>query len=178
MKPFIDYNELAESRIKFGRYHYLAYLFINFVNFSDGSEMLCLSLLLPILQKEWVISVEIQSILGTILFLGVMVGSISLGYFSDNYGRRYTIMWTISLQFCTGILSFFAPEVHTLMAAQILFGFIVGINIPIASVLLSEITPTRIRGIGTAILSVGFTIGSLYGCLIAGLTLDSLHSGK
>ena len=178
MRPCIDYNELAESRIKFGRYHYIAYLFINFVNLSDGSEMLCLSLILPILQNEWQISMQTQKLLGTILFLGIMAGSMCSGYFSDNYGRRYTLLRSIFAQFCTGVISWMATGVYTLMFARTLFGFTVGITIPITSVIISEITPTRIRGLATAILSLGFTIGSLYGCLIALLTLDTLSSGN
>lgn len=177
-EPVVDYNELTEKRVKFGRYHYIAYVLINFITFSDGSEMVCLSLLLPILRDEWGLSTGQQEILGTILFLGMMLGSMVSGYLSDNYGRRLTLTFASLIQFLMGVGSMLAPEFYTLLAFRSLFGFTIGITIPIASVLVTEITPVRIRGIGIVLLSLGLTIGSVYGCMIALLTLDSLTSGN
>lgn len=59
-----------------------------------------------------------------------------------------------------------------------LFGCAVGIISPLASTLLSEITPKHIRGRVLVFYSLFFTLGELLTVLVAFLTLNDLNSGN
>ena len=172
------FDDILENKIKLGYYHYMVYLFTSFIYVADGSEIVCMSLTLPIIQKEWDISQENQSLLGAILFFGIFVGSVCAGVVSDKYGRRKAILYSTFIQFCVGILSTTATGVYLFLFFRGIFGILIGFTIPLAPSLLSEFTPVELRGKGIVITNSFFSIGSLLGCLIGYFVLDSLTSGN
>ena len=81
------FEELIKSRIFFGKYEKLVIFILGFIFIADGIEVSALSLILPILREEWEISENLQGLMGTMLFLGLFLGSFFAGMFTDKLGR-------------------------------------------------------------------------------------------
>jgi len=62
--------------------------------------------------------------------------------------------------------------------ARGLFGLLIGFTLPLATTLISEITPIELRGKSLVVLDLNFTLGILFSCFAAWLTLDDLTSGN
>ena len=58
----------------------------------DGAEVLISGLLPPILEKEWGLTPMEISLLGSIYYIGVFLGTICAGLFSDYLGRKKTLI--------------------------------------------------------------------------------------
>ena len=52
------FDSILQERLGFGKYHIFSYIIFGFILFCDGSEILSLSILVPIVRAEWNISVE------------------------------------------------------------------------------------------------------------------------
>ena len=81
------------------------------------------------------------------LLLGAMVGAGSAGPLSDSLGRRRLII-IASITFAVGALgAALAPNVGVLVLFRVVLGVAVGAAALIVPLYLSEIAPTRIRGL-------------------------------
>ena len=174
--PIFDY--LLEEKVGFGKYHYISFLFIGFVLFSDGSEILSLSILIPVLKSEWEISEEEQDALGSILFIGILIGSILSGIFSDKYGRRISLLYSSIIQFVVGVLSALVSNIVLFIIIRGIFGMLIGFTIPLAPALATELTPIHYRGKSIVAINFFYTLGKLYAIGTASICLDSLSSGN
>ena len=172
------FDNLLENKIGFGRYQYIVYFVIGFVYVADGSEIIALSLLLPVLKNEWHIPDGIQSLLGSILFFGIFLGSLAAGIISDKYGRRSALLYSSFAQFWIGIFSAAVNNIELFIITRGLFGFIIGFTIPLAPSIISEITPMHLRGKGLVVVNFFFTLGKIYACFVAWFTLNDLTSGN
>ena len=144
------FDSILENKIGFGRYQYISYIFIGLTQFSDGSEIVALSILLPVLKNEWKISDEQQGMLGTVLFCGIFLGSLLGGYVSDKAGRRVALLYASIIQFFVGVISTLVTEITLFVLIRGLFGVIIGFTIPLTPSLASEITPVDLRGRGNS----------------------------
>lgn len=172
------FDSIMEHKVGLGKYQYLAYLFTGLTQFSDGSEIVGLSILLPILKHEWEISDDQQGLLGSILFFGIFFGSILGGYISDKLGRRTALLYSSLIQFIIGVLSALVNNVTSFIIVRGLFGLIIGFTIPLAPALASELTPVDFRGKAIVGVNAFFSIGSFYAVIVAKFCLDSLQSGN
>ena len=172
------FDSILENKIGFGRYQFISYIFIGLTQFSDGSEIVALSILLPVLQKEWNITEEQQGLLGSILFLGIFGGSLLGGYISDRIGRRKALLHASWVQFLIGILSTVVTDITGFILLRGIFGVIIGFTIPLTPSLASEITPVELRGRGIVAVNFFFSLGKFYAVIVAKFCLDSLTSGN
>jgi SP family myo-inositol transporter-like MFS transporter 13 len=78
--------------------------------------------------------------------LGAAIGSIFGGPFSDNYGRKNTILFADVLFTGGAILMGLAPTIPVLMLGRLIIGFGVGIASMIVPTYLAESAPVEIRG--------------------------------
>jgi len=172
------FDNLLESKVGFGRYQYIAYVILGCVLLSDGAEILSLSILLKVIQKEFQLTEQQQSQLGSILFVGILVGSLLTGLVSDRIGRRKTLLYASFAQFAVGVLSASVNDVYLFILIRGLFGAMIGFTMPLAPAFATEITPLEFRGKGIVLLNFFYTIGKLYAILIAVFCLDDLTSGN
>lgn len=172
------FDSILENKVGFGKYQYISYIFIGLTQFSDGSEIVALSILLPVLKNEWNISDEKQGLLGSILFLGIFIGSLLGGWISDKVGRRLALFHASIIQFIVGVLSTMVSDINTFILVRGIFGIIIGFTIPLTPSLASEITPVEYRGKGIVAINFFFSLGKFYAVIVAKFCLDNLHSGN
>lgn len=102
---------------------------LSLIDLNDGCEYIIISIVLPIIRDEWNDkSLETNpkhqhndsldsytfKWLTTIVFIGMFLGSILTGYFSDRYGRKSVIMFCSILYSLTCFYSLFITELFEL----------------------------------------------------------------
>lgn len=125
---------------------------------------------------QWDLSRTEQSWLLTIGFVGMALGATVGGLLADRYGRRTVFAATLVVYgLATG-----ASALATGLAALLLLRFVVGLGLgaelPVASTLVSELSPTRIRGRLVVLLesfwAVGWILAALIGFFVVPLSDD------
>jgi MFS family permease len=128
----------------FGVFQLLLLVFCGCIWMTDCMEIVQVSLLLPELQKEWQLSPFIKGVIGSVIFMGMLIGTFVFGYVSDRYGRKTSL-----LIYClgTGIFSFLsAASTNWIFYAVTrgITGFCIG-GAQVAYCYFSEFVPTRHR---------------------------------
>ena len=172
------FEDILENRIKLSKYQYLILLILCLVDLNDGVELITMSLIIPILKKEWTISTFWIEVLTSIFYFGMFFGAILTGKIADRYGRRPTIFFASLFQFIVGFCFAFVNDLYTLILMRFLYGFCYGFSLPLTISMISEIFPLKMRG--KAILFTNFcvSIGKVYGILLAFITLDDYQTGN
>ncbi|MDO5503134.1 MAG: MFS transporter [Actinomycetia bacterium] len=125
---------------------------------------------------QWGLTATEQSWLLSIGFVGMAIGATLGGMLSDRYGRRTVFAATLVVY---GLATGASALVNTL-AALLLLRFLVGLGLgaelPVASTLVSELSPTKIRGRLVVILesfwALGWILAALIGFFIVPLSDD------
>ncbi|TBN57926.1 MFS transporter [Glaciihabitans arcticus] len=103
-------------------------------------------------------------------FLGMAIGASLGGLLADRLGRRQVFALTLLVYGVFTGLSALALSVGALIALRFLVGLGLGAELPVASTLVSEFAPARIRGRVIVILesfwAVGWTAAALIGYFI------------
>ncbi len=92
-----------------------------------------------------------------------------LGSLSDRYGRRPVLLFSVAGILISYVLWFFAGSFALLIAARCLGGIMSG-NISTTSAVVADVTSTRNRPKGMAIIGVAFGLGFILGPAIGGFS--------
>ena len=104
-----------------------------------SAEVVLISFLLPILEKNWNLNSSQLSSIGSFEFLGMLIGSIISGYLGDNFGRINIIIITNFILVFITIITAFSFNLTMILIIKLIFGLFSSINTPISLTLLSEI---------------------------------------
>ena len=88
-------------------------------------------------QQGWVVSA---------VLVGAIIGAITIGPFSDRFGRRKLLLLTSILFFIGALGSGLAPEFWTLIFTRIILGLAVGAASSLIPTYLAELAPVAKRG--------------------------------
>ncbi|CAI7772042.1 unnamed protein product [Closterium sp. NIES-54] len=135
-----------------------------------------LSLILPSRQArcEFGLSAAEESLIASVVFLGVFLGSYMWGLMADAYGRRRGFMATALFTLFAGLLSAWSPTFLTLLVSRCLVGFGIG-GASVVFSLCSEFLPSLSRGFWLVFIEFFWTIGSLIEAALAWAVMPSLH---
>jgi len=114
-------------------------------SFSNGTNLVSISLTSSAIGHTFGLSHGQQAFLVTSCLLGVMAGNLSSGYVGDTFGRRIVVLVGYAMTFGSGLCCAGASGPIRLFFFRTLLGFSMGIGIPPAVVALSENTPQRWR---------------------------------
>lgn len=112
--------------------------------FSEGCETIVLGLLLPVLAEEWQLGKFEQSLLITIVYFGVAIGSY-LQVYSDRFGRYAFITWDAGMQTLFGLFSCICWNFNSFLLARFFYGIGIGICLPLSASYITEISPASVR---------------------------------
>lgn len=121
--------------------------------------------------KDWELTTGQLGLLGSSGMLGMALGAALSGMAADRWGRRKVIMWTLIIYGVASGLSGFATSYPMLLALRFLTGFGLGGELPAASTLVSEYSPTRDRGRNVIILESFWAWGWIAAALVAYLMI-------
>jgi len=165
------------SKIGYGKYQYKALFFISLTNLNEGAENIILSFLVAILSREWGVTPEMNGLLGSTIWFGFLIGSLLSGPIADRYGRKKPLNYCTLLLYVFAMLCAFANSFTFLIIIRSIYGFLGGFQTPLCLTYLAEIIPKEVRGKVLILAGASFTVGQLFACFLAFLTLESTSKG-
>jgi AAHS family benzoate transporter-like MFS transporter len=118
----------------------------------------------------WGLTKATAGTVGSMAFLGMMIGAIFAGRMSDSWGRRRTIIACAALFSFFTILCAFSPNAAVFGGLRLLAGIGLGGLVPSANALVAELVPAKWRSTIATLMMSGVPIGGSIAAL-AGIPL-------
>src|SRR5690554_3953766 len=142
----------------------------------DAMDVGLISFVLAQLAVQWNATSLELSLIASSGFVGMAIGAALGGLIADRLGRRNVFAVTLLVYGLATGASALAGTVAVLIALRFVVGLGLGAELPVASTLVSEFSPPRIRGRIIVILesfwAVGWTAAAVIGYLIVPLSAD------
>ncbi|EDO39287.1 predicted protein, partial [Nematostella vectensis] len=132
---------------------------------ADAMEITMLSILVPYVKCEWDLSIVQVAMITTVVFIMFLVGSPTLGWMGDNFGRKPMLIVSSVAVAYAGLLSAFSPSYPWLLFLRGIVGFGLGGKC-LNAALLVEYSPIKHRGATVMSLGVAWAIGSFMTSLV------------
>lgn len=107
----------------------------------------------------WGLTKATAGTIGSMAFVGMMIGAIFAGRMSDTWGRRRTIIGCAVLFSVFTIVCAFSPNAIVFGALRLLAGIGLGGLVPSANALVAELVPTKWRSTIATLMMSGVPIG-------------------
>ncbi len=137
----------------------------------DAMDQGMVSGVMAAIGKDWALTTSQLGLLGSIGMLGMALGAALSGMAADRWGRKTVIMWTLIIYGVASGLSGFAVNYSMLLVLRFVTGFGLGGELPAASTLVSEFSPTRSRGRNVIFLESFWAWGWIAAALVAYLLI-------
>lgn len=143
----------------------------------DAMDVGLISFIMAALIAHWGLTPTQASWLGSIGFIGMALGATLGGLLADKFGRRQIFALTLLIYgLATG-----ASALSTSLGMLLIFRFIVGLGLgaelPVASTLMSEFAPARIRGRIVVILEGFWALGWIAAACIGAFVVTTSDKG-
>ncbi|WP_324276536.1 MFS transporter [Blastococcus brunescens] len=136
----------------------------------DAMDVGLISFVMAALAVQWQLSATELSWIGSIGFAGMAIGATVGGLLADRFGRRQVFAITLLVfGLATGAAAL-SWSVGALLVFRFVIGLGLGAELPVASTLVSEFAPARVRGRMVVLLeafwAVGWTLAALIGYFV------------
>lgn len=164
--PIVDLRQWIDSR-PMTRYQW-GVLFMCFsIVALDGFDAAIMGFIAPAVLQEWAISKAAFGPIMASAMVGLAVGALVSGPYSDRIGRRRVLIASVATFGLFSLLSGFAQTPVQLAALRFLTGLGLGAAMPNCTTLLSEFIPARLRGTLVTLMFMGFGLGSATGGFVS-----------
>ena len=143
----------------------------------DAMDVGLVSFILAALAVQWSLSPGQLSAIASIGFVGMAVGAGLGGLLADRVGRRSVFALTLLIYGLATGASALATGVSMLLVLRFITGLGLGAELPVASTLVSEYAPARIRGRLVVILESFWAVGWVGAALIGYFVVPSSANG-
>jgi len=133
----------------------------------DAMDQGMVSGVMAAIGKEWMLTTDQLGLLGSSGMLGMALGAAISGMAADKFGRRAVVMYTLIIYGAASALAGFSTSFGMLLVLRFLTGFGLGGELPAASTLVSEYSPTKVRGRNVVILESFWAWGWILAALVA-----------
>jgi AAHS family benzoate transporter-like MFS transporter len=134
----------------------------------DGYDLIVYGTVQSSLISEtgWGLTKATAGTIGSMAFLGMMIGAIFAGRMADSWGRRRTILGCAVIFSIFTILCAFAPNAAVFGALRLLAGIGLGGLVPSANALVAELVPAKWRSTVATLMMSGVPIGGSLAALV------------
>jgi MFS transporter, AAHS family, benzoate transport protein len=134
----------------------------------DGYDLIVYGTVQSSLISEtgWGLSKATAGTIGSMAFLGMMIGAIFAGRMADSWGRRRTILGCAVVFSIFTIFCAFAPNAPVFGALRLLAGIGLGGLVPSANALVAELVSTKWRSTVATLMMSGVPIGGSIAALV------------
>jgi putative MFS transporter len=143
----------------------------------DAMDVGLVSFVLAALAAQWSLSPGQLSAIASIGFVGMAVGASLGGLLADRIGRRQVFALTLLIYGLATGASALVTGVGLLLVLRFVVGLGLGAELPVASTLVSEYAPARIRGRIVVALEAFWALGWLLAAVIGYLVVPSSAAG-
>ncbi|MCK6209463.1 MFS transporter [Georgenia sp. EYE_87] len=136
-----------------------------------------ISFVMAALAVQWELGDTQLSLIGSIGFVGMALGASLGGLLADRIGRRNVFAMTLLVYGLATGASALATSVGALLVLRLVVGLGLGAELPVASTLVSEYAPARIRGRLVVVLEAFWAVGWLAAALIGYFVVSDTENG-
>lgn len=127
--------------------------------FFDSIDLAMLTFLLGSIKTEFALSTVQAGLISSVTFIGMFIGATSSGLLGDKIGRKIVLQWSMVIWGLASAAICFVPDYNTLLILRFVLGLGLGLELPVAQTLLTEILPAAKRGRYLSFLQCGWPIG-------------------
>ncbi|KAK3523655.1 hypothetical protein QTP70_006718 [Hemibagrus guttatus] len=159
--------ELIIQECGHGRFQWQLFFVLGLALMSDGVEVFVVGFVLPSAETDMCVPNSGAGWLGSIVYLGMMVGAFFWGGLSDKVGRRQCLLVCMSVNGFFAFLSSFVQGYSTFLFCRMLSGFGIGGSVPIVFSYFAEFLAREKRGEHLSWLCMFWMIGGIYASAMA-----------
>jgi benzoate transport len=137
------------------------------LNMLDGTDLLIMSFIAPVLSETWRVSPERLGVLFAASLAGMAVGCLLIAPLADRYGRRALIIGALLLVVVSMVFSGFSRSVAELMVARLFVGIGVGTIGVSMTAMTAEFAPDAHANFAVGFVQAGYPFGSVITALVA-----------
>jgi len=163
----------AVAAVRLNGRHWFVFAVCAIGFFFDSMDLQIMSLVAPQLLRDWTLSPQQIGLITSSGMVGMLIGSVLFGVFSDRIGRRPGFQLTVAVFACFSVLGALAQDPAQLMVCRVLAGLGIGGFVPIDTALLTEFVPARWRGRLIALWAIAFPAGGLAAAGLVPLVLPA-----
>ncbi len=135
--------------------------------YLDGYQLTVMAFAVLLIQNYiFLTSLEYALLIASVI-IGAIIGTISIGYLADIFGRRRIYLSTLIFFIIFDLISSLSVNFIMLFVSRILLGIVLGAEYPVANSYIAEETPYEKRGFYLAMATVFFSIGSISSGILA-----------
>ncbi|HEX8392173.1 MAG TPA: MFS transporter [Longimicrobium sp.] len=143
----------------------------------DAMDVGLISFIMATLAKQWGLDGGTAAWIGSVGFVGMAIGASLGGSVADRVGRRFVFAATLLVYGLATGAAAFSWSVASLLVFRFLIGFGLGAELPVASTLVSEFAPSRIRGRIVVLLEAFWAFGWILAALIGTYVIPRSENG-
>ncbi|MET4591574.1 aromatic acid/H+ symport family MFS transporter [Arthrobacter sp. 754] len=134
----------------------------------DGYDLIVYGTVQSSLISEtgWGLTKATAGTIGSMAFVGMMIGAIFAGRMADSWGRRRTILGCAVVFSVFTVLCAFAPNAAIFGVLRLLAGIGLGGLVPSANALVAELVPAKWRSLIATLMMSGVPIGGSIAALV------------
>jgi putative MFS transporter len=156
----LTYDQAIEQ-VGFGRFQKKLMVICGLGWAADAMEILLIAFILPAVGEEWGLSNAQKGLLGTAVFVGMLIGAWGWGWISDRIGRKTGFISTVAIDSIFGLLSAFSPSFIWLLILRGITGIGVGGTLPVDYSIFAEYLPAKSRGRYLVLLESFWALGTI-----------------
>ena len=138
---------------------------------ADAMEVIIVAFVLPAVIREWSLSTAQGGLIGTAIFVGMLLGAWFWGMLTDYIGRKAGFQLTVLIDSVFGFLSALSPGYYWLLVLRAITGFGVGGTLPVDYAIFSEYLPKKNRGRYLVLLESFWALGTIVAAGLAWLII-------
>lgn len=170
-----DINDVITD-VGMGRYQWTQIAIVGTLYLLDGAEILIASSVLNSLEILWHIGPAVKGAFVSLIFVGVLFGTLCGGILGDTIGRRRTVLVAFSGVTVFGLASSQASSPMQMLLARFCFGMMFGMGTSTGISLTVESAPGSWRGHVVNIGSLYFVLGEIFAGVLLLFLMPSLMS--
>ncbi|MCM3688814.1 MFS transporter [Kocuria rosea] len=143
----------------------------------DAMDVGLVSFVMAALAQQWGLGPGQLSLLASIGFVGMAVGASVGGLLADRIGRRQVFALTLLVYGLATGASALVGSLAALVVLRFVVGLGLGAELPVASTLVAEYAPRRIRGRLVVLLEAFWAVGWILAALIGYFVVPSSPDG-
>jgi MFS transporter, putative metabolite:H+ symporter len=143
----------------------------------DAMDVGLISFVMAALAAQWRLDGATLSWIGSVGFIGMALGASLGGSVADRVGRRFVFAATLLIYGVATGAAALSWSVASLLFFRFLIGFGLGAELPVASTLVSEFAPARIRGRVVVMLEAFWAVGWILAALIGTYVIPRSDDG-
>lgn len=138
-----------------------------FINLVDGLDLQTMSFVAPAVVEEWGVDRSFLQWVFAAAMVGMAVGSVGLGWLGDRIGRKNAYLLCVIFLALGSALSAYSNSLTELFIWRFVTGIGLGGVTPLATTMISEWSPQRVRNVAVACAIVAVPLGGMAGASMA-----------